>query len=180
MDDGPCERLAKDRAPRVPGEQVPRAEERLQGLIGVHGPKGSADHGQGRSCGSRDSEPARRPAAQGVWRGPLAEAPANPPTPAPAGSKAVLVGLVVPSPWPLGSVHLQTTQAIALVFLATALGAFAWDGWRGQLPLPPRALAPFGRFVSKNHFAGYVELTALLAVGLAAGLADVPLLGPGR
>ena len=26
-------------------------------------------------------------------------------------------------------------------------------------------IAPFGPFVSKNHFAGYVELTALLAVG---------------
>ena len=33
-------------------------------------------------------------------------------------------------------------------------------------------IAPFGPFVSKNHFAGYVELAALLAVGLAAGLAD--------
>jgi O-antigen ligase len=33
-------------------------------------------------------------------------------------------------------------------------------------------VAPFGPFVSKNHFAGYVELGALLAVGLATGLAD--------
>ena len=56
-------------------------------------------------------------------------------TPAPAGSKvalAVLVALVVLSPWPFGSVHLRTTQAIALVSLATALGAFLWDGWRGR------------------------------------------------
>ena len=220
-------------------------------------------------------------------------------TPVPAGSKvalAVLVALVFLSPWPFGSVHLRTTQAIALVSLATALAAFAWDGWRGQLQLPSRSLlwpllglwvlavvqlvplpegvhhwlapgsaavwhpdvpaaaavlgpgsrpvslypeatrrwlafatglialalaaapalrhrhlllraaiaivtgavfvsayafvarlvfgdklfgawtvptvAPFGPFVSKNHFAGYVELAALLAVGLAAGLAD--------
>ena len=219
--------------------------------------------------------------------------------PAPTGSKvalAVLVALVILSPWPFGSVHLRTTQAIALVSLATALGAFLWDGWRGLLRLPPRQLlwpllglwalavfqliplppplhhwiargsaavwhpdvpaaaavlgpgphpislypeatrrwlafatglvalalaaapalrerrsqlrasiaivtgavllsvygffarvafgdklfgawtvptiAPFGPFVSKNHFAGYVELAALLAVGLAAGLAD--------
>jgi len=59
----------------------------------------------------------------------------DPATPAPAGSKvalAVLVGLVVLSPWPFGSVHLRTTQAIALVSLATAPGAFAWDGWRGR------------------------------------------------
>jgi O-antigen ligase len=223
----------------------------------------------------------------------------DPAPPAPAGSKvalAVLVALVVLSPWPFGSVHLRTTQAIALVSLVTALGAFLWDGWHGTLRLPPRALlwpllglwalavfqlvplpealhraiapgsaavwhpdvraaaavlgpgphpislypeatrrwlafatglvalalaaapalrhrrqllrasvvivagatavavygfvarlmfgdrlfgvwtvptvAPFGPFVSKNHFAGYVELAALLAVGLATGLTD--------
>src|SRR6185503_10948695 len=33
-------------------------------------------------------------------------------------------------------------------------------------------VAPFGPFVSKNHFAGYVELAALLAIGLATGLAE--------
>ena len=224
--------------------------------------------------------------------------PGDAPTPAPAGSKvalAVLVGLVVLSPWPFGSVHLRTTQAIALVSLATALGAFLWDA-RGGPPRLPRALAwpllglwalavfqliplpqalhhaiapgsaavwhpdvpaaaavlgpgphpvslypeatrrwlafatgvlalalaaapalrhrhlllrasiavvagavlvsvygfvarlafgdrlfgtwtvptvaPFGPFVSKNHFSGYVELAAILAVGLATGLAD--------
>jgi O-antigen ligase len=222
----------------------------------------------------------------------------DPPTPAPAGSKAalaVLVALVVFSPWPFGSVHLRTTQAIALVSLATALGAVLHDARRRPLLLPqlllwpllglwtlavfqlvplPAALhhaiapgsaavwhpdvpaaaavlgpgphpvslypeatrrwlalatglvalalaaapalrarqaqiraavavvtgallvsvygfaarlafgdrlfgtwtvptvAPFGPFVSKNHFAGYVELAALLAVGLATGLAD--------
>jgi O-antigen ligase len=227
-------------------------------------------------------------------------------TPTPAGSKvalAVLVALVVLSPWPFGSVHLRTTQAIALVALTTALGAFLWDGWRRRLQLPPRAIlwpllglwalavfqvvslpeglhrwiapgsaavwhpdvpaaaavlgpgphpislypeatrrwiafatgvvalalaaapalrerrlllratvavvsgavlvavygfvarlvfgeklfgvwtvptvAPFGPFVSKNHFAGYVEVAALLAVGLATGLADEARHGPG-
>jgi O-antigen ligase len=227
-------------------------------------------------------------------------------TPVPTGSKlalAVLVTLVVLSPWPFGSAHLRTTQAIALVSLATALGAFLWGGWHRQQQLPPRALlwpllglwalavfqliplpedlhrwiapgsaavwhpsvpaaaavlgpgphpislypeatrrwlafatgvvalalaaapalrqrrlllrtsitvvggavlvgvyafvsrlafgnklygvwsvptvAPFGPFVSKNHFAGYVELAALLAVGLATGLADEARHGPG-
>ena len=33
-------------------------------------------------------------------------------------------------------------------------------------------VAPFGPFVSKNHFAGYVVMAALLAAGLAIGLAD--------
>jgi O-antigen ligase len=40
-------------------------------------------------------------------------------------------------------------------------------------------VAPFGPFVSKNHFAGYVELAALLAVGLATGLASEARKGPG-
>jgi O-antigen ligase len=33
-------------------------------------------------------------------------------------------------------------------------------------------VAPLGPFVNKNHFAGYVELVALLAMGLASGLAS--------
>jgi len=40
-------------------------------------------------------------------------------------------------------------------------------------------VAPFGPFVSKNHFAGYVELAAFLAIGLGAGLADEARHGPG-
>jgi O-antigen ligase len=40
----------------------------------------------------------------------------------------------------------------------------------GSIAVP--TIAPFGPFVSKNHFAGYVEMTALLAAGLAIGLAD--------
>src|SRR4029453_11078462 len=32
--------------------------------------------------------------------------------------------------------------------------------------------APFGPFVSKNHYAGYVEMGALLSLGIATGLAD--------
>ncbi len=231
----------------------------------------------------------------------------GPATLTPAGSKValtVLVALVVLSPWPFGSAHLRTTQAIALISLTTALGAFLWNGWHRQLQLPPRAIlwpllglwalvvfqliplpeglhrwiapgsaavwhpsvpaaaavlgpgphpislypeatrrwlafttglvalalaaapalrerryllrasvaivsgavlvsvygfvarlvfgdklfgvwsvptvAPFGPFVSKNHFAGYVELAALLAVGLATGLTDEARRGPGR
>jgi len=40
----------------------------------------------------------------------------------------------------------------------------------GFLTVP--TLAPFGPFVSKNHFAGYVEMAACLGVGLASGLAE--------
>lgn len=39
----------------------------------------------------------------------------------------------------------------------------------GRIVVP--TIAPFGPFVSKNHFAGYVEMGALLALGLAASLA---------
>jgi len=228
-----------------------------------------------------------------------------PATSAPSGSKvalAVLVGLVVLSPWPFGGVHLRTSQAVALVSLVAALGAFAWDArhrppglpylvalplvglwtlavvqlvplpdalhhwiaagsaavWHPDVPAAAAVLGPgphpfslypdatrrwlalatgtlalavaaapalrerrlllrasavivagavlvavyglvarlafgdrlfglwsvptvtpFGPFVSKNHFAGYVELAALLAVGLATGLADESAHGTG-
>lgn len=40
----------------------------------------------------------------------------------------------------------------------------------GRYAVP--TVSPFGPFVSKNHFAGYVEMAALVAFGLALGLAD--------
>jgi O-antigen ligase len=46
----------------------------------------------------------------------------------------------------------------------------------GRMAVP--TVAPFGPFVSKNHFAGYVEMVALLALGLATGLADEARRGP--
>jgi O-antigen ligase len=52
------------------------------------------------------------------------------------------------------------------------------DKLYGFLTVP--TIAPFGPFVSKNHFAGYVELAACLALGLAAGLADEARRGPER
>jgi O-antigen ligase len=39
----------------------------------------------------------------------------------------------------------------------------------GRIEVP--TISPFGPFVSKNHFAGYVAMAALLAAGLAVGLA---------
>ena len=41
-------------------------------------------------------------------------------------------------------------------------------------------IAPFGPFVSKNHFAGYVEMTALVAIGVATGVSDQARTGPER
>jgi O-antigen ligase len=40
----------------------------------------------------------------------------------------------------------------------------------GSIPVP--TVAPFGPFVSKNHFAGWVAMATLLVAGLALGLAD--------
>jgi len=40
----------------------------------------------------------------------------------------------------------------------------------GRIAVP--TVSPFGPFVSKNHFAGYVAMATLLALGLALGLAD--------
>jgi O-antigen ligase len=40
----------------------------------------------------------------------------------------------------------------------------------GRIAVP--TTAPFGPFVSKNHFAGWSEMAALVAAGLALGLAD--------
>jgi O-antigen ligase len=39
----------------------------------------------------------------------------------------------------------------------------------GRIPVP--TVSPFGPFVSKNHFASYVGMAALLALGLSVGLA---------
>jgi hypothetical protein len=52
------------------------------------------------------------------------------------------------------------------------------DKLYGFLTVP--TIAPFGPFVSKNHFAGYVEMAACLAAGLATGLADEARREPGR
>jgi O-antigen ligase len=66
--------------------------------------------------------------------------------------------------------------AVAIYGLVARL-AFG-DKLYGFLAVP--TIAPFGPFVSKNHFAGYVEIAACLAVGLAVGLADEARRGPER
>jgi O-antigen ligase len=46
----------------------------------------------------------------------------------------------------------------------------------GRIDVP--TVTPFGPFVSKNHFAGHVEMITLLAMGVAVGLADQARRGP--
>ncbi len=73
--------------------------------------------------------------------------------------------------------RLQLRASIAIVAGAVLVSAYGFvarlafgDKLFGRWSVP--TIAPFGPFVSKNHFAGYVELAALLALGLAVGLAD--------
>jgi O-antigen ligase len=58
-----------------------------------------------------------------------------------------------------------TLLATYAIFARTRFGVLLY----GSIPVP--TTRPFGPFVSKNHFAGYVVLVVLVALGLAAGLA---------
>ena len=87
---------------------------------------------------------------------------------------ALLASLAAPA---LGHSRLATA-AVATVaaggFLLSAYAIFARARFGvllyGHFAVP--TVNPFGPFVSKNHFAGYVTMAALLTAGLALGLAD--------
>lgn len=75
--------------------------------------------------------------------------------------------------------HRRPARAAALVIAGSGLAValygivartFFGNRLYGVIPVP--TINPFGPFVSKNHFAGYVEMAALLTLGLAVGLAD--------
>jgi hypothetical protein len=55
--------------------------------------------------------------------------------------------------------------SVYAIFARSRFGALLY----GRFPVPTPT--PFGPFVSKNHFAGYVVMAALLSAGLAIGLA---------
>jgi O-antigen ligase len=61
-------------------------------------------------------------------------------------------------------------------FLVSAYAIFARARFGvllyGRIPVP--TVSPFGPFVSKNHFAGWAAMAALLVAGLALGLAERP------
>ena len=52
------------------------------------------------------------------------------------------------------------------IFARARFGALLY----GTIPVP--TVSPFGPFVSKNHFAGWIAMAALLVAGLALGLAE--------
>jgi O-antigen ligase len=82
----------------------------------------------------------------------------------------------------LASTRLADPRAGAWAVAVVALGGFALSAYAilararfgallyGRIAVP--TTAPFGPFVSKNHFAGWSEMAALVAAGLALGLAD--------
>lgn len=91
-----------------------------------------------------------------------------------AGGLALLAALAVPA---ASEVHTAVRASAVLVASGVAVAAYGVVArvlygplLYGHIAVP--TIAPFGPFVSKNHFAGYVEMTALLALGLALGLAD--------
>lgn len=67
---------------------------------------------------------------------------------------------------------LRLASAVLAVALAqAAYGAVSWAAGPTQVygRTRPDITMPFGSFVNHNHFAGFVEMAALLALGMAAG-----------
>jgi O-antigen ligase len=98
---------------------------------------------------------------------------------------AAVLGLVLVAGPALRSRATVLRASIAVVSAGVLVASYGLaarllfgDKLYGVFAVP--TIAPFGPFVSKNHFAGYVELSACLALGLAAGLADESRSGPGR
>jgi O-antigen ligase len=79
-------------------------------------------------------------------------------------------------------VVLRVAGAAVVAGLAVALYGIAARALFGPLlfgRIAVPTVSPFGPFVSKNHFAGYVEMATLLAMGLALGLAAAARRGSG-
>ncbi|HUG54114.1 MAG TPA: O-antigen ligase family protein [Vicinamibacteria bacterium] len=98
-----------------------------------------------------------------------------------AGGLCALVVLAIPA---LGG-HTRTVRVAWILVGAGTLVAVYGVVARavfgpllyGSIAVP--TVAPFGPFVNKNHFAGYVEMPALLALGLARGLSRQTAGAPG-
>jgi O-antigen ligase len=68
----------------------------------------------------------------------------------------------------IGAVSVVAAAGFCLSAYAIYARARFGDRLFGSIAVP--TVRPFGPFVSKNHFAGYVEMASLLAFGLAIGL----------
>jgi len=91
-----------------------------------------------------------------------------------AGGLMALAGLAAPALRDRGVALRAVMVVVAGGLVVSIYGIFARARFGsllyGTIPVP--TISPFGPFVSKNHFAGYIGMTALLALGLAVGLAD--------
>jgi len=90
-----------------------------------------------------------------------------------AGALAALTALAVPA-LTRGETGLRAATALTVGAAVLALYGIVARGrfgalLYGQIAVP--TVSPFGPFVSKNHFAGYMAPSCLLALGLAMGLA---------
>lgn len=90
---------------------------------------------------------------------------------------AGLAGLAVAASPAASSPRGATVAALGVVFAGLALSIYAIVARAsfgpllyGRFKVP--TVMPFGPYVSKNHFAGYVGMTAIVALGLAFGLKD--------
>jgi O-antigen ligase len=81
---------------------------------------------------------------------------------------AALPSLARPKIMLIAAFALTVTSAALAVYGIVARNRFG-SLLYGVIPVP--TVSPFGPFVSKNHFAGYVGPAALLALGLVIGLA---------
>jgi len=118
------------------------------------------------------------PAAAAVLGGGLSPVSLDPDSTLRSVALIVSLGLLASLAAPALARPRLATVAVATVavggFLLSAYAIFARARFGtllyGHLAVP--TVAPFGPFVSKNHFAGYVAMAALLTAGLAIGLAD--------
>ena len=89
------------------------------------------------------------------------------------GGLALLALLAAPALSGAGPAMRAGAAVAAGGFLLSAYAIFARARFGpllyGTIPVP--TVSPFGPFVSKNHFAGWVAMAALLVAGLARGLA---------
>jgi O-antigen ligase len=87
---------------------------------------------------------------------------------------ALLAALAAPALARAGTAVSAVAAVTAGGFLLSAYAIFARARFGsllyGSIAVP--TLSPFGPFVNKNHFAGWTAMAALLAAGLALGLAE--------
>jgi O-antigen ligase len=118
--------------------------------------------------------PAAGPVLGAVWRPLSVDPSATSETLAFAGLLGLLALLAAPA---LGSRRAALRAGLVVALSGTAVGVFGVATRTAFGPLLYGHIAvptinPYGPFVNKNHFAGYVAMAALLAAGICLGLKE--------